>query len=143
MQGPKLTRSAVLLLLGTLLAIPAHVSDARARPRHSAKARHRHRRVIKRVRVTGYCMGPCRRCGTRGRTYTGTRTLRGMAVARKGRRVLPIGSEVFVPGYGSARIDDVGGGVGPTQIDLRFRSHRTAAQWGTRKVLVVATVKNS
>jgi 3D (Asp-Asp-Asp) domain-containing protein len=57
--------------------------------------------------------------------------------------VLPIGSEVFVPGYGSARIDDVGGGVGPTQIDLRFRSHRTAAQWGMRKVLVVAMVSKS
>jgi 3D (Asp-Asp-Asp) domain-containing protein len=98
---------------------------------------------VKKVRVTGYCIGPCRRCGTRGRTYTGTRTLRGIAVARSGRRVLPIGSKVFVPGYGSARIDDVGGGVGPTQIDLRFKSHRTAAKWGARKIQVVALVLTS
>jgi 3D (Asp-Asp-Asp) domain-containing protein len=143
MQGRISPRSGLLLLLGTLLAFPAHVSDARARPRHAVKARHRHRRVVKSVRVTGYCMGPCRRCGTRGRTYTGTRTLRGIAVARHGRRVLPIGAEVFVPGYGSARIDDVGGGVGPTQIDLRFKSHRTAARWGTRKIQVIALVLNS
>lgn len=143
MQGLMLKRSAILLLLGTLLAFPAQVSDARARPRHAAKARHRHRRVVKKVRVTGYCIGPCRRCGTRGRTYTGTRTLRGIAVARRGRRVLPIGSKVFVPGYGSAHIDDVGGSVGPTQIDLRFKSHHTAAKWGARKIRVIALVLTS
>jgi 3D (Asp-Asp-Asp) domain-containing protein len=148
-----------LLSLAILSAISLHTpvtspADARTRQRpvaRTAEARTRHqrlarkantrpghRRVVRKVRVTGYCMGPCRRCGTQGLTYTGTRTLRGIAVARRGRRAAPLGSRIFVPGYGSARVDDVGGGVGSTQIDLRFKSHRHAARWGSRRMQVVA-----
>lgn len=97
------------------------------------------RRVVRRVRITAYCMGPCCRCGTHGVTCTGDHSLRGAAVSRHaGFRVLPLGSRLYVPGYGAARIDDVGGKVGRGQIDVRFRTHRQAARWGTRwaRVLV-------
>jgi 3D (Asp-Asp-Asp) domain-containing protein len=108
-----------------------------------AEARHRRRRLVRKVVATAYCMGPCRRCETRGRTYTGSRKLRGVAVARLGsRRILPLGSRVYVPGYGWAPVDDVGGGVGRRQIDVRFRSHRRAARWGKRPIRVVALVRS-
>jgi 3D (Asp-Asp-Asp) domain-containing protein len=43
---------------------------------------------------------------------------------------------VRVPGYGLARVDDVGGGVRGNQLDLRFRTHRQARKWGRRVVTV-------
>lgn len=41
-----------------------------------------------------------------------------------------------IPGYGTARVDDVGGGVAGNQVDLRFRSHAQAQRWGRRAVQV-------
>jgi 3D (Asp-Asp-Asp) domain-containing protein len=100
------------------------------------------RRVVKTVVATAYCIGPCRQCGTRGRTFTGGSGRKGVAVSRlSSRRAVPLGSSVHVPGYGTARVDDVGGGVGGKQIDLRFTSHRRAVLWGRRKVRVTALVK--
>ena len=98
------------------------------------------RRLKRKVVATGYCLGPCRRCETQGLTSTGTRGRRGVAVARRGRRVLPLGSHVYVPGYGWAAVDDVGGGVGSTQIDVRFRTHSMASRWGKKNLQVVALV---
>ena len=121
----KLAATSALVFAASGLSLPA-------------AARSRQRKVVRKVRVTGYCVGPCRECGTQGITSTGTRTLRGVAVARRGRRVVPLGSRLYIPGYGAARVDDVGGGVGPTQIDLRFKSHRRAARWGSRRLEIVA-----
>jgi len=120
--------------LVALLFLAAPTGDA-ARPAN--------RRVRKKVIATAYCLGPCRTCETQGLTSTGTRGRRGVAVARRGhKRVLPLGSSIWVPGYGWARVDDVGGGVGRTQIDVRFRTHRLASQWGKRQIQVVALVPN-
>jgi 3D (Asp-Asp-Asp) domain-containing protein len=91
------------------------------------------------LRVTGYCAGPCRRCGTTGITATGrnARWSRGLAVARRAqRRAVPLGRKVYVRGYGWLRVDDVGGGVRSNQLDLRFRRHRDAQRWGARVLRV-------
>jgi 3D (Asp-Asp-Asp) domain-containing protein len=91
------------------------------------------------LRVTGYCAGPCRRCGTTGITATGhnARRTAGVAVARRAhRRAVPLGRRVYVRGYGWLRVDDIGGGVQPNQLDLRFRRHRDAQRWGTRVLRV-------
>lgn len=149
-------KSAAALTAGTLLAllllcqpgvdarrpVPARVArhlQKTHRHRLVRRSARRSRRVVKWVTATAYCMGPCRRCETRGRTYTGGKRRRGIAVARnQHRRVVPLGAQVSVPGYGAARVDDVGGKVGSTQIDLRFQSHRMASLWGKRKLKVVA-----
>lgn len=91
------------------------------------------------LRVTGYCAGPCRRCGTTGTTATGRNALRtrGLAVARRSRRrAVPLGRRVYVRGYGWLRVDDVGGGVRSNQLDLRFKRHRDARRWGARVLRV-------
>jgi 3D (Asp-Asp-Asp) domain-containing protein len=46
---------------------------------------------------------------------------------------------VSVPGYGTSRVDDIGGGVRGNQLDLRFRRHSQAKAWGSRVLTV--TVK--
>jgi 3D (Asp-Asp-Asp) domain-containing protein len=91
------------------------------------------------LRVTGYCAGPCRRCGTTGITATGrnARRTRGLAVARRARRrAVPLGRRVYVRGYGWLRVDDIGGGVQPNQLDLRFQRHSEAKRWGARVLRV-------
>ena len=97
----------------------------RTRLAQSRPARTHLHRLVKRVTVTGYCIGPCRRCETHGVTCEGTHGAHGVAVARRGAlRALPLGAKVWVPGYGWARVDDVGGKVRSNQLDIRFASHR-------------------
>jgi 3D (Asp-Asp-Asp) domain-containing protein len=91
------------------------------------------------LRVTAYCAGPCRRCGTTGRTATGrdARHSRGLAVSASSRgRAVPLGRKVFLRGHGWLRVDDTGGGVGKHQLDLRFQRHSDAKKWGSRVMRV-------
>ncbi|XP_024386503.1 uncharacterized protein [Physcomitrium patens] len=50
----------------------------------------------------------------------------------------PFGTRMFIPGYGWGEVEDRGGAIkGPHRIDLYHRSHKTALQWGRRKVQVL------
>ena len=41
-----------------------------------------------------------------------------------------------IPGYGPGIVQDVGGSVNGTHIDIWFPSHKEAVTWGTRKIKV-------
>ncbi|MFH0910250.1 MAG: 3D domain-containing protein [Planctomycetota bacterium] len=92
--------------------------------------------------VTAYC--PCRRCCdpfSDGLTSTGRNAwMPGIAAAPK---VLPYGSIVTVPGYGTAVVDDTGPAMrrsweegSVAHLDVRFSHHQEAQEWG-RRVLKV------
>jgi 3D (Asp-Asp-Asp) domain-containing protein len=86
------------------------------------------------LKVTAYCAGPCKVCGTIGITATGrnARKYRGIAVAsKKRRRAVPIGRKVFIPGQGWFKVDDTGR-LKSNQLDLRFNSHKRAKKWGVK-----------
>lgn len=52
-------------------------------------------------------------------------------------RYYPFGTRMYVPGYGWGVVEDRGGAIkGPTRIDLYYRSHNEALQWGRKKVRV-------
>ncbi|HYD49207.1 MAG TPA: 3D domain-containing protein [Terriglobales bacterium] len=52
-------------------------------------------------------------------------------------RYYPMGTRMFVPGYGWGRVEDRGGAIkGPRRLDLFFSSHRKARRWGRRQVEV-------
>ncbi|MBX5467086.1 MAG: G5 domain-containing protein [Firmicutes bacterium] len=51
-------------------------------------------------------------------------------------RVIPLGSRVFVPGYGFAVAADTGGAIVGNRIDLCFDSESQALAWGVREVNV-------
>lgn len=98
--------------------------------------------------TTGYCKcGAC--CGwkrtwygrpviasgpTRGRpkkvgyTASGTRARPGTIAADT--RFFPFGTIVHVPGYGYGRVEDRGSDIKGYHIDLYFRSHEAADEWG-------------
>lgn len=83
--------------------------------------------------VTGYTRNDPGMDG-RGITFTGTRVRRGVAAVDP--EVIPLGSVLFVPGYGYARAEDTGGAIKGYRIDLFFENREEALRWGRRKVEV-------
>jgi 3D (Asp-Asp-Asp) domain-containing protein len=133
-----------VLLAGLLLA-GCYTRDARRRPPrrvHRADAR------VVQLEITGYChCGEC--CGWKrnlwgrpvyaygpragqpkevGITASGTRVRPGTIAADT--RLYPFGTILYVPGYGYGVVEDRGGAIQGHKIDLYFRTHRQAREWG-------------
>lgn len=71
---------------------------------------------------------------TGNRTYTGTWPQRGtIAVDPK---VIPLGSKLFVEGYGAGKAEDIGSAVKGNRIDVFVDTEDEAKKWGRRKVKV-------
>ncbi|MBA2880450.1 hypothetical protein HNR65_000768 [Desulfosalsimonas propionicica] len=52
-------------------------------------------------------------------------------------RYYPFGTRMFVPGYGYGVVEDRGSAIkGPRRLDIFYRSHTEALQWGRKKVNV-------
>ncbi|MCL1630547.1 3D domain-containing protein [Sporolactobacillus sp. CPB3-1] len=51
-------------------------------------------------------------------------------------RVIPLGSKVYVPGYGYAIARDVGGRIKGKIIDVHFKTRKQAIKWGRKKVKI-------
>jgi len=72
--------------------------------------------------------------GGSGRTATGYRAKFGhVAVDPK---VIPLGSLLYIEGYGFALASDTGGAIRGNRIDLCYNSRGQAFQFGRRKVTV-------
>ncbi len=104
-------------------------------------------RVV-RMEVTAYC--PCGQCcgwernwrfqpvysygpnkGQRkivGQTASGTMARPGTIAADT--RLYPFGTIMYVPGYGYGRVEDRGGAIRGQKLDLFYRTHQQALQWG-------------
>ncbi len=106
------------------------------------------------MEVTGYCN--CGECCSWHRTWLGQPvfssgsqqgkpkpigvTASGMR-ARTGTiaadiRRYPLGTVMYVPGYGYGRVEDTGSKIVGDRLDLWFSSHRRALDWGRRKLVV-------
>ena len=88
------------------------------------------------VEATAYC--PCSHCCGQwadGITATGEDAFaKGVAVDRS---MIPLGSTVVIPGYGTVIADDVGGAIKERRIDVRFPSHQAALEWGRQKITIL------
>jgi len=84
-------------------------------------------------RATGYC--PCAKCneGYSG-TATGSSVHYGI-VATDPRRI-PLGTKLYIEGYGEAIAADTGGDIKNKRLDCAFNSHQEALKWGIRTVKV-------
>lgn len=75
-----------------------------------------------------------------GYTHTGYRTATGKVpsrgIAAVDTTVIPMGSRVYVDGYGYALAADRGSAIVGNRIDLFFESYAEAINWGRRKVRV-------
>lgn len=55
--------------------------------------------------------------------------------------VIPLGTQLFIPGYGRALAGDTGGAIHGNRIDLGFDSMSDAFQFGTRPIVVYLLAK--
>jgi len=78
------------------------------------------------VTATGYAIG--------GRTATGAPT--GWGIVAVDPSVIPLGTRMTIPGYGSGVAADTGGAIRGATIDLWFPSLAQARAWGRRRVTI-------
>ncbi|MEN3014719.1 MAG: 3D domain-containing protein [bacterium] len=83
------------------------------------------------MQSTGYTAGVG---GVGYYTYTGHRVKRGVAAVDPS--IIPLGTELYVEGYGYAKALDIGSAIKGFKIDLYFEDYNQAMQWGRRKVKV-------
>jgi 3D (Asp-Asp-Asp) domain-containing protein len=50
--------------------------------------------------------------------------------------LIPLGSRVWIPGYGHAIADDIGGRIRGHRVDVRVQDYANMEVWGVRKVRV-------
>ena len=67
-------------------------------------------------------------------TSTGTLVRRGVIAVDPS--VIPLGTHVFIPGYGEAVAEDVGWGIKGNRIDVAFDTHEEALAFGRRDLEV-------
>lgn len=79
------------------------------------------------MRASAYCIPG-------GTTATGAAVRTGIIAVDP--RVIPLGKNVYVEGYGVARALDTGGSIRGNRIDLYMNSKQEALSWGVRNVLV-------
>ncbi len=112
--------------------------------------------VVRMMETTGYCN--CEKCcsweyswfGFGPPVYT-TGKLRGKkkeigitasgTMARYGTvaadlKKLPIGTIVFIAGFGWGRVEDCGGAIVGDKLDIWFSDHQAAKKWGRKKTPV-------
>ena len=108
--------------------------------------------ITRELLTTGYCKcGKC--CGWKRNWYgravhsygpnKGKKKIVGLTasgtMARPGTiaadtKLYPFGTVIYVEGYGYGRVEDRGGAINGNHIDLYFRSHKQALEWGKRTV---------
>ena len=78
------------------------------------------------VSAYAYCL--------RGRTASGRYTKHGIVAVDP--RVIPLGSRLYVPGYGWAIAADTGGAIIGNKIDLWMPTSGDCYRWGVRRVKI-------
>lgn len=72
--------------------------------------------------------------GNGNRTYSGNLLRKGLVAVDPS--VIPLGTRLYIKGYGYAIADDIGGAIKGNRIDLAFDSHREAINFGLQRVTV-------
>ncbi len=87
--------------------------------------------LLPRVFASGPNKGKKKKVGI---TADGTQAEKGTIAADT--RLYPFGTVMHVPGYGWGVVHDRGGAIKGNHIDLFFKSHKKALEWGRQKLKV-------
>jgi uncharacterized protein YabE (DUF348 family) len=92
-----------------------------------------------RMLATAYCA--CKKCTNKepghpqyGITYSGIPVRPGIVAVDPG--VIPLGSRLYVEGYGFALAADIGGAIKGNRIDLYYPTHGETERYGARRIKV-------
>ena len=99
------------------------------------------------MEVTAYC--PCKKCCGWHRTWLGKPVTKGgypkkVGVTASGVKAkpgtiaadtnkYPFGTVMYIPGYGYGTVQDRGGDIKGEHIDVFYKKHKQALQWGRVK----------
>lgn len=90
---------------------------------------------VREMVATGYEPGPISTGEwADGLTFTGLKAERGVIAVDP--TVIPLGTRLYVEGYGEGIAADIGGAIKGNRIDLCFDTYNEAIQWGRRTVKV-------
>ena len=93
------------------------------------------RKLVLDMVATAYDPGPrCNGWKNKGRTRTGRKATYGEAAVDP--RIIPLGSVLFIEGYGLAIASDTGSAIKGKRIDLCYDSRRVANNFGRQRVRV-------
>ena len=148
-------RAVVLLLAGLCwvgtarAADPHHLRAPIAEPTNAPPR-------MARVKTTGYCS--CGSCCSWRRSWfglgapvisagplrgrpkdvgvTAARTQARPGVIAADTNLFAFGTVMHIPGYGWGRVEDVGGAIKGYHLDLYFKTHAEAREWGVRKKVI-------
>ncbi len=87
------------------------------------------------MEATSYYPGP-ESCGkwADGYTYTGKKA--GYGVVAVDPRIIRLGTQLYIEGYGKAEAADIGGAIKGNKIDLCYETYQEALRFGRKKVKV-------
>lgn len=98
------------------------------------KGLYRVKKVMK-MEATAYCPGPeCTGIFADGLTSTGKKA--GYGIVAVDPRVIPLGTRLYIDGYGLAVAEDVGAAIKGRRIDLCFDTHLEAIRFGRKNIRV-------
>jgi 3D (Asp-Asp-Asp) domain-containing protein len=106
---------------------------ARGLPTNSGYWRHWRAPVM--MEATAYEPGP-RSCGKWATGYTATGVKAEKGVVAVDDRIIPLGTRLYIPGYGFAVAADRGSAIKGMRIDLCFATYPEAIQFGRRRIKV-------
>jgi 3D (Asp-Asp-Asp) domain-containing protein len=112
------------------------------------------------MEITGYCK--CKKCCNWRRTWRGKAVIasgpskgrkKEVGITASGTKAkpgtiaadttrYPLGTVMYVPGYGYGRVEDRGSAMKGDKIDLYFKSHKAALKWGRQRREVVIWIPN-
>ena len=139
----------VCLMLSLLAGALASPRDAFAEPKKPNKPIEKSKNSVQ-VVATGYTAGyesTGKRPGhpSYGITFSGVKVRRGqVSTVAADTKIFPIGTLLYIPGYGYGVVADTGSAIKGRRIDLYFNTIKDVyAQWGKRTVAVEVIQKGT
>jgi 3D (Asp-Asp-Asp) domain-containing protein len=122
-----------LIKIDQKLQITSAASESEPAPPAAAEEKANFKEIT--VKATAYTAS-CKNCS--GITYTGINLKKNpnAKVISVDPKVIPLGSKVYVPGYGEAIAADKGSSVKGNKIDVFIPSKQKALQWGNKTIKI-------
>lgn len=126
-----------------VLKLPSHIKNKPAVKKASTKKSATHPSNVKKtikMSATAYTAS-CKGCSGITKTGLNLRKNPSLKVIAVDPKIIPLGSKVWVEGYGIAVAGDIGGAIKGNKIDLFMSKKSTAKNWG-RKTVTVKLLKS-
>lgn len=126
-----------------VLKLPSHIKNKSAVKKTTTKKSATHPSNVKKtikMSATAYTAN-CKGCSGITKTGLNLRKNPSLKVIAVDPKIIPLGSKVWVEGYGVAVAGDIGGAIKGNKIDLFMSKKSTAKNWG-RKTVTVKLLKS-